>query len=163
VTPPRDDDDEELDDDEVDDDELDTDDDDDEDWESPFEPPKPQAGRMAAHASMPAMMAGARRRSSLRSTLGFECGLGGLERASSRILGGLQRPASYFGLMGPPPYHRGRRRGVSAIGMPELSLAVPGFAGHQPGGNATVRERPADRRFGELRHHPAGNRQGEAK
>src|SRR6185437_8792943 len=93
--------DDELDDelDELEDDELDEEEEEDEGGESPLEPPPPQAGRIVAHASMPAMIIGARRRSSLRTAfaeraasgssraaaLGLECGLGELERASSRI------------------------------------------------------------------------------
>jgi hypothetical protein len=93
-----DDEDEELED-EVDDDELDIEEEEDDDG-SPFEPPKPQAGRMAAHASMPTMMTGARRRSSLRSALGFECELGGIERSLSRILRDLQHPSASCAALG---------------------------------------------------------------
>jgi hypothetical protein len=102
--------DEELDD-EVDEDELDIEEEEEEEDDDgsplPFEPPEPQAGSIVAHASMPATITGARRRSSLRSAfaehaplasmapgavaLGLECGLGGIERASSRIVHDLQR------------------------------------------------------------------------
>ena len=140
-----DDDDEELDDvdDEVDDDELDIEEEDeDEGGESPFEPPLPQAGRSAVHASMPAMIIGARSRSTLRSAfaekvsggfgaaaLGFECGLGGAERASSRILGDLQRHSVFRQPSGAP----GRRLGlISNRHARAIACGAP-FAGHELG------------------------------
>jgi hypothetical protein len=74
------DDDEELEeevDEEVDDDELDIEEEEDDDAGSPPEPPMLQADMRAAHAhaSMPAMIPGARRRSSLRSVFAEQAAL----------------------------------------------------------------------------------------
>lgn len=142
--------DEELDDDAVDEEEeddaveeddedaVDEDDDDDDGGGvlEPFDPPPPQAGRIAAQASMPAIMSGATKRSSVRPELAGrsepavafiggqilegEFVLGSIERASSRIFvtSSIVRRSGLGGLLqdvGSAP---------SATGMPELSLAV---------------------------------------
>jgi|SRR6185437_9131356 len=62
--------DDELDDelDELEDDELDEEEEEDEGGESPLEPPPPQAGRIVAQTSIPAIRSGARRRSDISVT-----------------------------------------------------------------------------------------------